>query len=177
MLEPTTSEVVYGVQLWRLNCIFSDGHNYRWSRTHRAVEPSLRGKIAVTVNRALKRQFRSPAELREAAHLEGNLVTMPVSAATDLRALLPPGSTVSTYVVSDTRTGLQCRVLVFAVFAGEIVLITKSVAPLVNCEMYHEQIIVPATRKDAGGHLVRVLSQALHGDPSALRHQSLAQEG
>lgn len=165
-----------GVELWRLKCLFFDGENYRWSRSHRAVEPLLRGTVAATFNRALKRQFRSPRELEEAAQLEGNLITMPVLPSSDLRLLLPRGSAVATYVVKETRNLEACRLLAFAIIDSKIVLISKAVAPLVNCELYYDQVMVPAPRKDAGRFLVQRLARTLHGDPAALTHQDLQLE-
>jgi hypothetical protein len=171
----TSDQVAFGIQLWKLNCLYFDGHNYRFSRHHRAVETSQRGRIAVTVNRALKRRFASPGELyAAAAHAEGNLITMP-NASGDLRGLLPRGATLSTFVVNETRTGMSCRLVVFAVVQGEIVLVTRAVAAELNLETHYAQIVFPGSRAKAGAELVANLARALHGDPLALRHQALGE--
>lgn len=173
---PTTSEqLTYGIQLWMLNCLYWDGHNYRWHRHHRAVEPALRGKVAVDVNRALKRRFATPGELYDAAHREGNLITMPTTSG-ELGGLLPRGAAVSTFVVNETRTGAACRLLVFAVVQGEIVLVTRAVAAALGLDLHFAQLIYPGSRAKAGAELVAHLAHALHGDPRALRHQALGEE-
>jgi hypothetical protein len=169
----TSEQLTYGIQLWKLNCLYWDGHNYRWARHHRSVEPAQRGKIAVTVNRALKRRFASTFELHEAAHSEGNLITMPVPAVTDLRALLPRGATVSTFPVVESRTGLSSRLLVFAVVQGEIVSITHAVATALRLETHAGQVIIASERGQAGAALVGGLARALYGDALALHHHSL----
>jgi hypothetical protein len=172
--NPTSSEqVIYGIQLWMLNCLYWDGHNYRWAPHHRAVAPEQRGKIAVAVNRALKHRFSGPDEVSDAGRREGNPHRMALSSLNDLRALLPRGATVSTYFVSETRTAMASRLLVFAVVQGEIIPLARSAAAVLELQEYAGQVVVPAPRAAAGAHLVALLARALHADPRALRHHSL----
>jgi hypothetical protein len=173
-ITTTSEQLTYGMQLWKLNCLYWDGHNYRWVRHHRAVEPAQRGKIAVAVNRALKQRFATPSELYDACHPEGNLITMPTTSG-ELAGLLPRGATVSTFVVNETRSGLACRLLVFAVVQGEIILVTRAVAAALGLEMHFAQLIYPATRAKAGLDLVQRLGHTLYGHTAALRHQSLGE--
>jgi hypothetical protein len=171
----TSDQITYGIQLWKLNCLYWDGHNYRWARHHRAVAPELQGKIAVAVNRPLKHCFAGPDEVSEAGRREGKPHRMSPSSLNDLQALLPRNATVSTFVVNETRTGNACRLLVFAVLQGEIVLVTKAVAAALALELYHAQLIFPASRENAGACLVAQLGRALHGDDAAFGHQSIGE--
>lgn len=168
--------LTYGIQLWQLNCLYWDGHNYRFSRHHRSVDPAVRGRIAVPVNQALKRRFAGPDDLCNALKgpAKGTVPPMP-SSVSDLRVLLPRGATVFTFVVSETRTGMACRLLVFAVVHGEIILVTRAVAAALELEMHHAQIIFLGSREAAGVALVAELGRALHGDSRALRHQAIGE--
>lgn len=169
----SSEQLTYGIQLWKLNCLYWDGHNYRWSRHHRSVQPAHRGRIAVTVNRALKHRFATPLELAQVAR-EGNTVTMP-SVPSHLPGLLPRGATVSTFVTSESRTGMSCRLLVFIVVQGEIIPLAHSVAAALALETYSDQIILAAPRAKAGPELVARLARELHGDPAALRHHAIGE--
>lgn len=169
----SSEQITYGIQLWKLGCLYFDGHNYRFSRSHKVVEAAQRGRIAVTVNQALKRRFADTAELHAVASEEGNHTTMPVP--TDLRGLLPRGATVSTFIVSETRTGAACRLLVFVVVQGEIIPLTHAAAAAVELETYNDQVIVNASRANAGAELVARLARVLHGDPGALRHHFIGE--
>jgi hypothetical protein len=171
--NPTSDQVTYGVQLWMLNCLYWDGHNYRWAPHHRAVAPEQRGKIAVAVNRALKHRFSGPDEVSDAGRREGNPHRMALSSLNDLRALLPRGATVSTLIIVETRSGLSSRLLALAVVRGEIVSISHAVAAALDLETHGGQVIVPAPRATAGTFLVAKLARALYGDPQALKHHSL----
>ena len=93
----------------------------------------------------------------------------------DLRGLLPRGALVYTLVVSETRTGDGCRLLVLAVVAGEIVSLTRSVADLLGWQLFSGQVIAPLPRAKAGAELAARLSYKLHGSISALRHESLGE--
>jgi hypothetical protein len=168
--------LTYGIQLWQLNCLYWDGHNYRFSRHHRAVDPAVRGRIAVSVNQALKRRFAGPDDLCNALKgpAKGTVPPMP-SSVSDLRGLLPRGAAVSTFVVSESRTGASCRLLVFAVVQGEIIPLTHAAAGAVELEIYSDQVIVNASRANAGAELVARLARVLHGDPGALHHHSIGE--
>jgi hypothetical protein len=161
--------IIYGVQLWTLNCLYWDGRNYRYSRAHAAVDPALRGHIAVPVNRALKHQFANPGELH--AYAKGTITTMPTP-GTDLGRLLPRGCVVSTLTTRESRTG-RTYLVVLTVVHGEIVAITAAVAGLLSLPIEHGQLHLDAPRARAGQTIVSNLAAALHGDPHALDHQSL----
>jgi hypothetical protein len=100
---------------------------------------------------------------------------MPAAIASDLRGLLPRGALVYTLVVSETRTGMACRLLVLVVVAGEILQLTRAVAAELRLEMHQAQLIFLGTREAAGGALVAQLGRTLYADPRALRHQSLGE--
>lgn len=170
----SSEQVTYGIQLWKLGCLYFDGRNYRFSRSHKVVEAAQRGRIAVTVNQALKRRFADTAELAIVAYEVGEPTTMP-SIPSDLRGLLPRGATVSTFVVSESRTGASCRLLVFVVVQGEIIPLTHAAAGAVELEIYSDQVIVNASRAKAGAELVARLARVLHGDPGALHHHSIGE--
>lgn len=171
--NPTSDQVTYGIQLWMLKCLYFDGRDYRFSRTHKAVEAGQRGKIAVAVNRALKHRFADPGDISDAGRREGNPHRMALSSLNDLRALLPRGATVSTLIIVETRSGLSSRLLALAVVRGEIVSISHAVAAALELETHGGQVIVPAPRATAGSYLVAKLGRALYGDPQALKHHSL----
>lgn len=168
--NPLPENLVYGIQLWMLNCIYFDGHNYRFSRSHSAVDPAMRGRIAVPINQALKRRFSGPDELHAAS--KGITPPMP-SASVDLRTLLPRGSTLYTVVTRESRTGQNCHLLVLFPAGGEILSFTAAAAQLLGLAVEHGHVRVGGSRADAGGQLVTRLAVALYQDARALTHTSL----
>jgi hypothetical protein len=165
--------LTYGIQLWELDCLYFDGRNYRYSRAHSAVDPAVRGRIAVPVNQALKCHFASPAELRlHIVSAKGHHLPMHSQADT-LRQLLPRGSSIYTVATRESRTGESCQVLALAVVQGEIVSITQAAAALLNlpAEFGNARINMPLRRAGAG--FASQLAIALYQDAHALKHQSL----
>jgi hypothetical protein len=157
--------LTYGIQLWQLNCLYWDGHNYRFSRHHRAVDPTMRGRIAVPVNQALKSHFASPAELHTAS-AKGPHPPM----HDDLRTMLPRGSSVYTVVTRESRTGSNCHLLVLAVVAGEIVSVTAAAAKMLGLNVEHGSLVKSGSRASAGGRIVSLLAVALYQDARVLTH-------
>jgi hypothetical protein len=171
--------LIYGIQLWKLNCLYFDGHNYRFSRHHSAVEPAMRGRIAVPVNQALKHRFADPTALYDYAHsvnypqsAKGTAPPMQSSSA-NLSALLPIGSDIYTVVMRESRTGGSCHLLVLIPAGGKILSVTAAAADLLNLPTQHGQIGIESPRARAGAMLTSQLALALHQDVHALRHQSL----
>ena len=163
--------LAYGIQLWKLQCIYFDGRNYRFSRSHAAVDPAMRGRIAVPINQALKQRFASPGEL-QAASVKGIIPPMP-SASVDLRTLLPRGSCVYTVVTRESRTGQNCHLLVLFPAGGEILSFTAAAGQLLGLPLEHGHLRMGASRAHAGAQLVTRLAIALYQDARALTHQSL----
>lgn len=169
--------LTYGIQLWALNCLYWDGHNYRFSRYHAAVDPAMRGRIAVPINQALKSRFAHPDALCDFLHAKGTTPLMPAPGpgADTLRALLPLHSSVYTVFMGETRTGSACRVLVLAIVKGEIVSIGATVGPLLHLPLAEEAAVIAVSRDDGpGAELVRRLAIALYQDAGALSHKLLS---
>lgn len=166
--------LTYGIQLWQLNCLYWDGHNYRFSRHHRAVDPTMRGRIAVPVNQALKRRFAGPDDLCDALKgpVKGTTPPMPTDSI-NLRALLRPGSDVYTVVMRESRTGGSCHLLVLIPAGGKILSVTAAAAEFLDLPTQHGQIGIEEPRARAGAMLTSQLAFALHNDARALKHQSL----
>lgn len=171
--QSTPEHLTYGIQLWQLNCLYWDGRDYRYSRTHSAVEPALRGRIAVPVNAALKSRFASPAALRlYTVSAKGNSSSMQTQADT-LRAVLPRGSSVYTVVTRESRTGANCHVLLLAIVQGEIVSLSAAAAALLGLTVEFSAVRIAKPRMSAGATLAHQLAIALYQDARALRQSAL----
>lgn len=167
--------LTYGIQLWQLNCLYWDGHNYRFSRHHRSVDPTMRGRIAVPVNQALKRRFAGPDDLCDALKgpVKGTTPPMHIQSIQSLRELLPVGSSVYTVVTRESRTGANCHLVVLAVGGGTILPITAAVAELLGLTIEHGSLRKSGSRSSVGGRVVALLATALHQDARTLRPVSL----
>jgi hypothetical protein len=163
--------LTYGIQLWQLNCLYWDGHNYRFSRHHRSVDPTMRGRIAVPVNQALKRRFAGPDDLCNA--LKGPVKGLTPPMPDDLRFLLPRGSSITTVVTRESRSSSSSHVLVLAVVQGEIVSISAAVGAALNLPVEFGAVRVASPRSSAGSSLAHRLAIALYQDASALRQSAI----